>query len=350
MCSSDLWRGSRPPADDPEHKLHEMSPTFNSSNRGKRDLTLDLGTADGMRLARQLFATADVVVENYTNGVMEKLGLDYASLAAENPGLILLRQPAFGATGPESDYRVFGNTIEGMSGITAMIGYSDDTYPLQMSNAFGDPVSGLNGTLAVLAALRAREADGRGRCIEAAQLEGFLPLMGQHLVEYQRTGEQRPRQANRRDGALFSGAFRCAGEDSWLAVEVRTDAERAALELATGVSLSGFATWARTMNRDGAATLLSSAGVPAAPVNCEPDVLGNEPFATAEFYVGYERPVTGFHLYPSLPVTLGGVRPAPATGAPTLGQHNREILEALGLHPSSIAALEARNVIGTVPV
>ncbi len=342
----DWWRGSRPPGDDPTNQLHETSHVFNTVNRGKRGLTIDLGTAEGQRLARELFATADVVIENYTTGVIGKLGLDYETLSRDNPRLILLHQPGFGAVGPEKDYVVFGNTIEGMSGITSMIGYDDATVPFQMSNAFGDPVSGLNGAIAVLAALRARARDGKGRCIEGAQLEGFLPLVAEHLIDYQRTGQERGRMGNRRPGALVSGAFQAAGEDRWVAVELREADTLAALNALTGGDLAG---WCAARERDEAVNVLVAQGIPAAPVNGEPDVLANEPFASAGFYVGHKREPVGFHLYPSLPVLRDGMRPATMTPAPLLGEHNDEILAGLGRDEAAIDALERAGIIGRVP-
>ena len=248
--------------------------------------------------------------------------------------------------GPEKDYLVFGNTIEGMSGITSMIGYDDATVPFQMSNAFGDPVSGLNGAIAVLAALRARARDGKGRCIEGAQLEGFLPLVAEHLIDYQRTGQERGRMGNRRPGALVSGAFRAAGEDRWVAVELREADTLAALNGLTGGDLAG---WCASRERDEAVNVLVAQGIPAAPVNGEPDVLANEPFASAGFYVGHEREPVGFHLYPSLPVLRDGTRPATMTPAPLLGEHNDEILAGLGRDEAAIDALERAGIIGRVP-
>jgi crotonobetainyl-CoA:carnitine CoA-transferase CaiB-like acyl-CoA transferase len=344
----DWWRGSRPPGDDLGDALYERSHVFNTVNRGKRGLTLDLTTPQGHALARRLLATADVVIENYTTGVLGKLGLSYDVLAKENPGLIMLRQPGFGGTGPEADYLVFGNTIEGMSGLTSMLGYSPDTYPLQMSNAFGDPVSGLNGTVAVLAALAGREQDGRGRCLEGAQLEGFLPFTSAESIDYQRTGLLPERHGNARPGAALSGAYRTAGEDEWVVVEV-AKGSLGALEQATGVPAADFATWAAARPREDAVAALAAHGIPVAPLNNEADLIVNDPFGSAGFFEGCERAVVGFHLYPSLPVQAEGGRPLTPVPAPTLGEHNDEILTGLGLSPAEIQALRDADIIGEVP-
>jgi crotonobetainyl-CoA:carnitine CoA-transferase CaiB-like acyl-CoA transferase len=199
--------GAVPPAwRRPGLALIERSHVFNTTNRGKRGLCLNLATPRGRELALRLMDHADVVVENYGAGVLEKLGLGYDVVSARNPRATMVRLPGFGSTGPEAAYLSFGNTIEGMSGLTSVLGYEKGP-PMMMSNALGDPVSGLNGTLAVLAAVRAHHRDGRGRLVECSQLEGFLPLVSESLIEYQASGQLPPRRGNRRPGSTVSGRF-----------------------------------------------------------------------------------------------------------------------------------------------
>ncbi|MBI5948485.1 MAG: CoA transferase [Chloroflexi bacterium] len=360
----DWWRGSRPPGDDPANVLHERSHVFNTANRGKRGITLDLTSPEGRAIALQLADAADVVVENFRAGVLERLGLGYDALSERNPGLILLRQPGFGAGGPEGSYQVFGNTIEGMSGLTAITGYEDGP-PLMMSNAFGDPVSGLNGTIAVLAALSAKERDHHGAAIEAAQIEGFLPMTSEALIAHQVSGEVPARRGNRRPRSEPSGAFRCAGDDRWLALEVRDGADWAALASILGqpwdtdASLStvearearrseiheAVEAWTSTRDRDEAVEILVAAGIPAAPVNDESDQLAFGPFAEIEFFAGSERAVVGYHLYPSLPILTAAGRPQPPCPAPLLGEHTAEVLAGLGLTGSEVAALSDSGIV-----
>jgi crotonobetainyl-CoA:carnitine CoA-transferase CaiB-like acyl-CoA transferase len=364
----DWWRGSRPPGDDPSLALHERSAVFNSVNRGKRGITLDLTTPEGNRLARELISTADVVVENYSAGVLEKLNLGYESLAESNPGLIMLRLPGFGSSGPEGSYLAFGNTIEGMSGLTSLVGYPGGP-PTMLSNAFGDPIGGLNGTVAVLQALAARERDGHGRCIEVSQLEGFLPMVAEALVAYQRTGVLPERSGNRHAGFAPSGVYPCAGTEQWLAVAVPSDEAWAALAAFPGLgwaadtelrSAAGrvlhadsiderLALWTRGLPRDEAVSMLMAAGIPAAPVLNESELFSFPPVQDNGFFVGEERAVVGYHLYPSLPVVRDHARVDAGRPAPTLGQHNAEVLSALGLTQDEIAALEANGIIGAVP-
>jgi crotonobetainyl-CoA:carnitine CoA-transferase CaiB-like acyl-CoA transferase len=343
----DWWRGSRPPGDDPTMALHERSHVFNTVNRGKRGLTLDLTTREGNSLARKLILGADVLIENMRAGALEKLGLDYETISRDNPGLILLRQPGFGSTGPEREYRVFGNTIEAMSGLSSTVGYEPEGRPYMLGNALGDPVSGLNGAIAVLAAVAARERTGQGCCIEAAQLEGFLPLMGAEIIETQRTGRPPRPHGNARPGHEPSGVFRAAGEDSWVAIDVRTAPEADALKKLLGGET--LAAWLRARDRDEAVAALAAAGVPSAPVHTEADQLQWEVLSANGFFEGYEREHVGFHLYPSVPVVTSAGRPQPPMAAPTLGQHNAEVLAGLGVDTRAQDDLELAGVIGTVP-
>lgn len=364
----DWWRGSRPPGDDPELALHERSHVFNAVNRGKRGLTLDLAHPRGRALALRLIASADVVIENFAPGVLERLGLDWPVLSEQNPALILLRQPAFGSTGPEAAYVGFGNTIEGMSGLTSLVGYEDGP-PTMLANACGDPVSGLVGTIAVLAALRARAADGRGRLLECAQLEGFLPLVSESLIDYQRTGRIPSRRGNRRPPSCPSGVYPAAGNDAWVAIEVPDDSAWAALaeliaepwaadpalataagrEAAQAALDAALASWTSRATPQETATRCLRVGIPAAPVHTEADLLAFDPLVSAGFWVGEEREPVGFHLYPALAIRRAGEHLAAAGPAPHLGEHSRAILSALGLTLAELEALEAAGVTGTRP-
>lgn len=363
----DWWRGSRPPGDDPSLALHERSHVFNAVNRGKRGITLNLATRAGNELAHRLIRDADIVIENFGAGIIEKLGLTYERLAAENPGLIMLRQPGFGSDGPEGGYVTFGNTIEGMSGLTSLIGYRGGA-PVMLSNALGDPVSGLTGTISLLAALAARAKDGRGRVIEAAQLEGFIPLVSEALLDYQRTGALPRRNGNRLAGRVPSGAFPCA-DGEWVAIEVRSDAEWERLAGAIGEpwasdaalgSVAGrvaredeieqrLAAWTASQQPVELADRLLAASVVAAPVLTEGEILSLDPLIESGFWVGEERAHVGFHLYPGLPIRASAGRPEALGPAPTLGQHTAEVLAAMGVDADALARLEAEGVTGTIP-
>lgn len=362
----DWWRGSRPPGDGDGMGLHERSHVFNTTNRGKRGLALDLTNEEGRNIALDLIATADVMVENYAAGVIEKLGLTWDVVSARNPALIMLRQPGFGSTGPEGSYVVFGNTIEGMSGLTSLLGYEDGP-PTMLSNAFGDPISGLGGTVAVLAALNARARDGKGRLLECAQLEGFMPMVSEALIRWQRTGEMPRRRGNRRLGHEPSGCF-SLGDDRWVVIDVQTDAQWAALAAAIGehgadspalrtaadrerqgaALLQAVQSWVSAAGEDAVLTACETAGVPCSVVANESDVLGLEPLLMSEFWQGMDREPVGFHLYPTMAFHRSGSRSVTDLPAPFVGQHTQEILVALGYPADAHEALVAAGVTGTL--
>jgi crotonobetainyl-CoA:carnitine CoA-transferase CaiB-like acyl-CoA transferase len=244
----------------------------------------------------------------------------------------MVRQPGFGSTGPEAGYLTFGNTIEGMSGLSSLMGYVDGP-PMMMSNAFGDPVSGLTGTVAVLAALAARERDGRGRVMECAQLEGFLPMVSEGLIEYQRTGLIPPRRGNTRAGHAASGVFPCEGEDEWVAVDCVDELQWAALAARCGLRgddrASAIAAWTCALSRDQVVDACLAVGVAAAGVATEAECSS-----------------TADGLVRVLAAVERGCRHPPVSGAAdfnggwrrpwarhNLGQHNIEVFTAWGWTP-----------------
>jgi crotonobetainyl-CoA:carnitine CoA-transferase CaiB-like acyl-CoA transferase len=164
--------------------------------------------------------------------------------------------------------------------------------------------------------------DGRGRCIEVAQLEGFLPLVSEELIAYQLTGELPVRHGNERSESAFAAVLPTDGDDEWLAVECVTAEEAAALDLLTG---GDPAAWATERAAADAAEELMRAGIAAAKVSREPDVLASEMLLDAGFWELIDREFVGTHLYPGVPIVADGERWQTGIPAPTLGQHSAEI-------------------------
>ena len=348
----DWWRGGGP-GFDPELRLHERSHVFNAVNRGKRGVSLDLRSEQGRQALFRLVRDADVVVENFRPGTLERLGIAPERLWAENPQLVILRHSGFGQEGPEARCFAFGNTIESMAGLTFATGYPDGP-PQMMSNAYGDPVGGLTATVATLAALLARRRDGCGRCVEVSQLEAMLPLVAFLFVEAQRTGAAPRRLGNARPGS-FTAVVPGAGEDSWLAVQAPTPAtltslQRAAASRDPAALAAELAEWARALPPLEAAARLAAEGVPAAPVLNEAELLAFPPLVERDFWQGEWREVVGFALYPSLAIVRDGRRPSPGSPAPLLGEHTREVLRALGYDERELEALEQAGVVGYEPL
>ncbi|HUY39285.1 MAG TPA: CoA transferase [Candidatus Binataceae bacterium] len=368
----DWWRGSLSMAP-PEVQPIERAATFNTANRGKLGVTLDLLNPRGIDLVKRIVAHSDILIENYSPGVMERFGLTYEILAPLNPRLIMISMPSFGYGGPETFSRGYGNTVEAMAGITGLARYHDSDQPYTLSNALGDPVGGLTGTFGILAALHERETTGRGQWIELAQVEGVIPLLAGQILEYQLTGKVPAPRGNRHPDFAPHGIFRCAGgeEHAWLALAAHSDDQWRALARALG--LERLATDPRfidlasrkanedaldaeltralaTVPIDEAVSRLRAAGVDTAPVNSAPAVLGDAQLQDRGYFVPIDRAVVGTHLYPGAVARMSATPAAQEAPAPLLGEHNAEVFrELLGMTEAELAELESAGVIGTAP-
>ena len=366
----DWWRGSHAMAP-PEMQPIERAPTFNTVNRGKLDLTLDLSHPRGIEILNRLVKFSDLLVENFSPGVMDRLGLGFAVVKEINPGLIMLSMPAFGADGPECNARGYGMTMEAMAGVTRLCTYRGDDRPYMLENALGDPVTGLNGTFAIMCAIHERKRTGCGQHIEIAQVEGVIPLIGPQLIDYQLTGQLPPRIGDRHPSHAPHGIFRCAGDDSWIAIAVADDAQfRVLAEILGAPRLTSDPRFAleadRKANEDALATELNSllqacaaddvaqklnrAGLPAAPVNPPPQVLADPQLSARGFFVPVERAVVGTHLYPSSAAHLTATPLDATRPAPLLGEHNAQVLrELLGMDATELEQLKRDGIIGARP-
>ena len=367
----DWWRGSLSMGT-PQAQPIERAATFNTANRGKLGVTIDLANPRGLEMVKRLAAISDVFIENFTPGVMRRFGLTRQVLGALNPRLVMISMPSFGSDGPECDARGYGNTIEGMAGITALTAYHDAEQRYMLSNALGDPVGGLNGMLAVLAALHERERTGFGQWIELAQVEAAIPLVAEKIIEYQLTGAVPRPHGNRHPEFAPHGIYRCAGEEqSWLALAAATQAQWRALVAALALEhLASDARFGDAVSRkanedaldaelgralaalplDEAVARLTAAGVYAAPVNSASAIIADSQLQSRGYFVPIERAVVGTHLYPGAVARLAQSPLRANRPAPLLGEHNADVFRRLlGMSDDEIRELEAAGVIGTVP-
>ncbi|MCK8785966.1 CoA transferase [Roseomonas sp. NAR14] len=369
----DWWRGVDPRPAFFESRQYERDLRFCVLNRNKRGITLDLTDPEGAALLRQLVRGADAVVENYAREVLPKLGLDYKVLSAERPDLVMLSMPAFGGEGPWRDARAYGSTLEHASGLPSVSG-EPDWPPTTNQLAYGDPIGGLNGAAALLAALLYRQRTGEGQHIDLAQVECLFPLVAPWIVAQSATGSPGPRWGNRHPTQAPHGCFPC-GDGEWLAVAVTDDAAWARLcdaigrpdlgadpALATldgrrtreGALEAAIADWTRRHDSDAAMQALQAAGIAAGTVRW-PTRLREDPHLLARgFWQPAERAFIGAHGQPSAPFRPAGGAPfAVRRPAPTLGEHNAAVLGGeLGLDGAALARLAAAGVIGdrAVPV
>lgn len=344
---------------------YERGPLWQGTNLNKRDVTLDLSSAEGRELAMKLAAEADVVVENFSPRVVEQFGLDYDSLVQVNPDVIMVRMPGFGLEGPWRDYVGWALNIEQLSGMSAVTGY-DDGPPCNLQGP-ADPIAGVHAAVALLAALDHRSRTGEGQLIEVAQIEVGAAVTAEPVIEYSLTGALRPREGNRHRH-YAQGVYPADGENEWVAVSIRDDADwQAVVELIGRAELLAdprFATpedrranqedvddvlsaWCATLDPDDAVEQLGQRGVPAGRVLTADRMYDVEQLETRGFYQELEHSITGWHRYPGWPFRFSvGPTHHHRSAPPTLGQHNTDVLRGQGLSDSDIAALRASNVIG----
>ncbi len=325
----------------------EYSWIFQGVNADKRDVTLDLTRDAGIEVLHRLLEGADVLIENYSPRVMEQFGLSYERLSSAYPSLVVTRMPAFGLDGPWAQRVGFALTMEALAGMATVTGHPEGrpTCP----GGVLDPIAGMHAAFATIAALEHRDATGAGQLVEVPMIECALNIAPQSLLEYGATGRVLTRHGNRSDDAIVQDVFPCAGDDAWVAVTVRTAAEKEALEaLLDGVELSEFLA---VRPDEDAVELLVGAGIPAGVVR-RPTVAGRNPHVNARgFYEEHTHPTLGPVGYPVLPTRFatwsGRVHRRPA---PTLGEHNTEVLAGeLGIGADKLAELERDGVIGVRP-
>ena len=206
---------------------------FNGANTSKKSVTLNLSDERGRELFRKLVATADVVVNNYSAGTLDRMGLGYELLREINPGIIVLHLPGVGGESPWRKLRTLGNLLLAASGMNFLMGFPGRP-PRGPGVAYPDFTSPHLLAVSVLAALRARERSGEGREIELSQLSATVALVGAEWMRFAHTGETPERPGNRDANHCPHGVYRTIGEDEWVAIAVRGDSEWAAFATAIG--------------------------------------------------------------------------------------------------------------------
>jgi len=362
----DWWRGTDLRAAFIAEQKYEKIPWFQLMNRNKLDVTLDLANPEGVALLKRLVATSHAVIENYSADVLRKLGLDYPVLKDVRPGLVMLSMPAFGSGNAWSDCRAYGSTLEHASGLPTLTGSADHP-PAMNQTAYGDPVGGFNAAAALIVALLHQQRTGQGQNIDISQVECMLPLVAPSLIEQSALGTTSPRIGNRHRVYVPHGAFRCAGDDEWVAIAICDDAqwraacsaigrpdlaelnvgERRAREDALEAAISA---WTGGRSAEDAMNRLQAVGVAAGAVR-RPGDLHLDPHLIARgFWHWIDRPFIGPHWQSSAAWREGRNAYPIRRAAPTLGQDNAAILSGiLGLKAGELDRLAAAEIIGTVP-
>ncbi|MCC5920074.1 MAG: CoA transferase [Cyclobacteriaceae bacterium] len=315
--------------------------------RNKKSITLNLREQEGKDILLRLVKEADILVENFRPGTMEKWGLGYEKLKEVNKGIIMVRVSGFGQTGPYAPRAGYGSIGEAMGGLRYIVG-EPDRPPSRMGISIGDSLAASYATMGALAALRAREITGEGQVIDTAIYESVLAMMESLVTEYYKTGYVRERTGSRlpniapsnvyptRDGEILIGAnqdtvFRRLAdlmgqpelaEDPKYADHVSRGQNEVELDDIIGL-------WSRERASEDLLNRLHEAGIPAGKIFTAGDMLENEHFKHREALVKHHHPGVGDlmmqNVAPKLSATPGSIR----TPAPELGQHNEEVYRQL---------------------
>lgn len=318
----DWWRGWE--ASDVDITARESKINFVAVNRNKRGVDIDLTKPEGIARAKALIARADVVVENYAAGVLDKLSLGADIQRTLNPGIISLSMPAFGVSGPLSGLRAYGSTVEQASGLPFVNGEAHWA-PSQQHVAFGDPIAGIYAASAILAALHGRKRLG-GASIDLAQVACLFQIGADAIIAEQVLNGAVPRTGHRRARLPLCTVVRTEGTDRWVAVVAEDEdaLDRLAAIISGGVDT--LAKWAAEKDAVSAAWQLRAGGVAAAPLQSPSDLTLDEQLCASGFWTPMERAVVGHHLTCNAPFRFDGRRCALRITAPLLGEHTRSVL------------------------
>jgi benzylsuccinate CoA-transferase BbsF subunit len=312
---------------------------FAITNTSKLGVTINLSDPRGVAIAKRLVDWADIVVENFGKGFMERLGLDYGTLSKERPELIMLSVSVAGRSGPMSDLRGYGNSAAALSGLAALSGWPD-TPPHMPPFAYGDVIAPMFATLGVLAAIEHRRATGEGRHIDVSQVEPLIHVLGDVMIQEQLAPS--PKRGNT-SPTYRQGVYAARGHDQWVAITIRDEADaRTIATLTAGVDLTD---WISGQDKHVVADRISAAGVPAEAVFDGRDVFTDPELAEGGHYVRIDHSVLGSCDMPAPPAhfSRSEIHVGPP---PNLGEHNREVFEDfLGLPAHEIASLTAEGVL-----
>jgi formyl-CoA transferase len=334
-------------------------------SRGKQSVALDLRHPEGQAIARKLALEADVVVENFRPGTMEEWGLGYDALAAENPGLVMVRISGYGQSGPYRGRPGFGVIGEAMGGLRHVTG-TPDRPPSRVGVSIGDTLSALYGVIGALLALEARRRTGRGQIIDVALYESVFSVMESMLPEFDAFGAVRERTGSILPGIAPTSSYPCS-DGSYVLIAANGDSIFRRLckamdrdDLAQDASLARndgragrqqwlddeIAAWTRARTPEAVLDAMEAAEVPASKIYSIADIVA-DPHYAARGMIRQIAMADGSLLrvpgvVPKLSATPGDFD----GGGPALGEHTDTVLRRLGIDDAAIAGLRAAGVIG----
>ena len=340
--------------------------SFNAINYGKLGITLNLKEARAGELLEELIAISDVVTENFTVGVLERMGFDYEKLRRIKPDLIMLSSTTLGSTGPDRFSTGWGPNIQSYSGMASITGYRDGP-PATVAGNWPDFVTGTAMAFAVLAALHHRRRTGQGQHIDLSMAEVVTTMIPEAILEHTINGREPERIGNHDPQMAPHNVYPCDGHDQWVAISVTCDEEWRALcstadhpewmadekfrtasdRKANEDALDDLiADWTRGLEPWEITEALQSAGVPAGPVLNVFDMFVDPHLIARRFMVEMDHPEVGPKVMAGLPAVFGAVPEIPYRHAPLLGEHNELVFkDMLGMTHGQFDRLVTDQVI-----
>ncbi|QPN62162.1 CoA transferase [Synechococcus sp. CBW1004] len=335
-------------------------------HRNKKSLTLDLRDVLERDIFERLVCESDIVLENSRPGVMDRLGLGYQRLRELKPDIIMVSMSAFGSTGPESQHRGYGGTIEAMAGIQSLTAYQPDSPPRRIREM--DVTNGIMGAAAALTALIARQHHGVGEWIDLSEAESAShALLGEHMLACTTNGSNSQPIGNRHPEFAPQGCYPCLEDDSWLVLTVQNDSEWASLcvllerpDLAADERLSTasgrhqhhdeidaeISSWSRSRQSLEACEQLQAAGIAAGPVMSMQDLTTDQHLLERSYFLTPEQG-DRHSRYPGFPFRMTRSSGRLTSRGPALGAHNHEIVcDLLGLPEQRVPQID-ESKLGT---
>ncbi len=356
------------PGWEPGERPYNRTALFNSFSRNRLGVTVDLRRPEGAACFKELVQVSDVVIENNSSDLMDRLGLGYDALAKIRPDLIMVRMPAYGLTGPYSSYRAWGSHIEGLIGHTWVRGYEDVDQSMKEDVYPSDAMGGVTAAFSTVAALRHRDITGQGQLIDVALAEGLIPLLSEMTLDYTMNGRVQAAMGNRDTSMAPQGCYRCKGDDRWVTISVSSDEDWERLrrvmcdpEWAADARFDNVLSrwrnqdeldrhieqWTAVRDAWEVMDALQSEGVAAGVVMDEAETSADPQLEALGFFQEVTHREAGTYRYPGV---IGRIGRADATiryPAPCLGEHNPYVYkELLGVSEEEYDRLETDGHVG----
>ena len=351
----------QPPFKDAQFGINRSN-FFGSFNTSKLSISLDLKTEAGLSVARRLAAWADVMVESFTPGAIDRLGLSYEEVSASNPSLIMLSTSLLGAGSPMATMAGYGYHAAAVAGFFHLVGWPDRP-PAGPWVAYTDTIAPRFATATLMAAIRKRAVTGEGCWIEVAQAEAAIQLLAPELAEFQATRREPQAQGNRHRHLAPQGVYPAKGDDQWVAITVADDHQWTQLCAAMGNPAwsqderlatepgrrnhhdmidDRLSIWTSQFERFELERRLLEAAIPAAVVQTSADLLADPQYRHRDFYRYHHHSEAGEVPYAGHQYLIDGYSSGPRWAAPCLGEHTFEVLaDLLGMSSDEIAEVAA---------